>query len=60
MENDIFDKAFTLEALLEGYKTLKELVDRKEVGINPLKEIPKPQITLYGIDSLSIRKYFDT
>lgn len=60
MKNDIFDKAFTPDELLKAYKTLKTLIDGEEVGINPLKEIPKPKITLYGIDNLFIGKYFDT
>ena len=43
MKNDAFNKAFTPEALLEGYKALRGLLNGKKVGTNPLKEIPKSQ-----------------
>lgn len=64
MNNDIydrmFDEAFTPEVLLQGYNSIKKMIDGEEVGINPLEEIPEPQMTLYGVNGMFFSKYFDT
>lgn len=63
-ERDLDDSKMFSNELLESSEefasVMKKFIDGEEKNVNPLAEIPTPQMRLYGFSSVFKSAYFDT